>query len=61
MILSLEPIFAATTSFIVFQESLSSLEIFGGLAIVLGLIIYNLLNSKSEIVSKFSKCIRNPK
>ena len=52
MIFSLETVFAATTSFIVLQESLSLLEIIGGIAIMLGLITYNLLNSKSGIVSK---------
>jgi len=49
MILSLEPIFAATTSFIVFQDSLSLLEILGGIAIVLGLITFNILNATSEV------------
>ncbi len=51
MILSLEPIFAATTSFIVLQESLSLLEIIGGIAIILGLITYNLLDAKSGLGS----------
>ncbi len=47
MILSLEPIFAATTSYIVLQESLSLLENIGGIAIILGLITYNRLDAKS--------------
>ena len=51
MILSLEPIFAATTSFIVLHESLSLLEIIGGIAIILGLITYNRLDAKSGVTS----------
>ena len=51
MILSLEPIYAATTSFIVLQESLSLLEIIGGIAIVLRLITYNRLDGKSGVGS----------
>lgn len=51
MILSLEPIFAATTSYIVLQESLSSLEIIGGVAIILGLITFNILDAKSGVGS----------
>ncbi len=51
MILSLEPIFAATTSFIVLQESLSLLEIIGGIAIILGLITFNVLDAKSGVGS----------
>ena len=51
MILSLEPIFAATTSYIVLQESLSSLEIIGGIAIILGLITFNILNTTSEVAN----------
>ena len=51
MILSLEPLFAATTSFIVLQESLSLLQIIGGIAIVLRLITYNRLDAKSGVGS----------
>jgi drug/metabolite transporter (DMT)-like permease len=50
MIFSLEPVFAATTSFILLHESLNLLEIIGGMLILLGLIAFNFLNSKSGII-----------
>ncbi|NDF60862.1 MAG: EamA family transporter [Crocinitomicaceae bacterium] len=51
MIFSLEPVFAATTSFILLHESLTLIEILGGIVILLGLIAFNFLDSKSGVAS----------
>lgn len=51
MIFSLEPVFAATTSFILLNESLTLIEILGGIVILLGLIAFNFLDSKSGVAS----------
>ena len=48
MLFSLEPVFAAITSFILLNEKLPSSEIFGALLIISGLILFNLIKSKSE-------------
>lgn len=50
MIFSLEPVFAATTSFIILHESLTLIEILGGIVILLGLIAFNFLDSKTGII-----------
>ncbi len=51
MIFSLEPVFTASTSFILLHESLTLIEILGGIVILLGLIAFNFLDSKSGIDS----------
>ena len=49
MIFSLEPVFAAITSFILLNEKLPPSEIVGAMFILGGLILFNLIKSKSEI------------
>ncbi len=51
MIFSLEPVFAAITSFVLLNEKLPSSEIVGALLIIIGLILFNLIKTKSEIVT----------
>jgi drug/metabolite transporter (DMT)-like permease len=51
MIFSLEPVFAAMTSFILFNEKLPPSEVVGALIIISGLILFNLIKSKSEIIT----------
>lgn len=46
LIFSLEPIFAASTSYVCYGETLSSIEIVGGIAIISGLYFYNLKTLK---------------
>ena len=49
MIFSLEPIFAAITSFIILNEQLSKLEIIGGIGIIVGLLYFNLIKNNVEL------------
>lgn len=49
MIFSLEPVFAAISSFILLNEKLPPSEIVGAIFILGGLILFNLIKSKSEI------------
>lgn len=49
MIFSLEPVFAAISSFILLNEKLPPSEIVGAMFIIGGLILFNLIKSKSEI------------
>ena len=51
MIFSLEPVFAAITSFILLNEKLPPSEIGGAFIIIIGLILFNLIKSKSEIIT----------
>jgi drug/metabolite transporter (DMT)-like permease len=49
MIFSLEPIFAAITSFIILNEQLSKIEIIGAFGIIVGLVYFNLLKNQVEL------------
>lgn len=51
MIFSLEPVFAAFTSFILLNEKLPPSEIAGALLIIVGLILFNLIKTKTEIIT----------
>lgn len=51
MIFSLEPVFAAMTSFILLNEKLPPSEIVGALLIIGGLILFNLIKTEPEIVT----------